>query len=113
VRPIFSSSLHFSLPPRTARMLFLTLVPTSQGDPSMNPDRISDYSRGTRQQDAYYDTSGWTASLDGKGLKRGAGGAGAVEDDGPRKKKPSAKEVEKFRQKKVDKKRAKLMDFLK
>ncbi|ORY73820.1 hypothetical protein BCR35DRAFT_306924 [Leucosporidium creatinivorum] len=79
-----------------------------QGDPSMNPDRISDYSRGTRQQEVFYDTAAWAASLEGKGLKRAGESA-----EGSRKKKPSAAEVAAFKKKKEDKKKAKLMDFLK
>lgn len=74
----------------------------------MNPDRISDYSRGNRQQEVFYDTTAWTASLEGKGLKRAGEGA-----EGSRKKKPSASEVAAFKKKKEDKKKAKLMDFLK
>lgn len=41
-----------------------------QGDPTMNPDRISEFKRGERQQEAYYDVSSWQSSLDGKGIKR-------------------------------------------
>lgn len=60
-----------------------------QGDPTMNPDRISDFKRAERQQEAYYDTAGWQGSLEGKGLKR----SGEDAEGGGRKKRPSAKEV--------------------
>jgi hypothetical protein len=60
-----------------------------QGDPTMNPDRISEFSRGERQQNAFYDTASWQTSLEGKGLKR----SGEEAEGGTRKKKPTAKEV--------------------
>lgn len=48
----------------------------------MTPDRISEYKRGERQQEAYYDTKGWMDSLEGKGLKRsGEGGEGQGEGE--------------------------------
>lgn len=107
----------------------------------MNPDRISEYSRGNRQQEAFYDTKSWQESLGGKGIKRsgeeieeGEGGEEVI-----RKKRPSAKEVvsylhygtdricfctdgsfflirsinqAQFKQNKVDKKRRNLTAFL-
>lgn len=61
----------------------------------MNPDRISEYSRGNRQQEAFYDTTAWQESLGGKGIKRS--GEEIEEGEGgeeiARKKRPSAKEV--------------------
>ena len=42
----------------------------TQGDPTMNPDRISEYSRGERQQEVFYNTQAWQASLEGKGAPR-------------------------------------------
>ncbi|SCV73909.1 BQ2448_6339 [Microbotryum intermedium] len=83
-----------------------------QGDPSMTPDRISDYSRSSRQQQAFYDTTAWTESLQGRGLYQGQ----QEEEDraqAGRKRKPSSKEVQAFKHKKEQKKRAKLMTFLK
>jgi hypothetical protein len=71
----------------------------------MNPDRISDYSRSTRQQEVFYDPNAWQASLDGRGLQRDVG-------DSQKKRKPSAKELEEFKTRKEAKKRKKLMDFL-
>lgn len=84
----------------------------------MNPDRISEFQRGQRQQEAFYDgasamgselperngaerltpcsrcsVQGWEQSLAGKGLKRGA----EDESTGERKR-PSAKQIEKFKQ---------------
>ncbi|SDA01433.1 BZ3500_MvSof-1268-A1-R1_Chr10-1g02661 [Microbotryum saponariae] len=82
-----------------------------QGDPSMVPDRISDYSRSSRQQQAFYDTNAWTESLQGRGLYQGQ--QDEVEEQGGRKRKPSSKEVQAFKDKKEQKKRAKLMTFLK
>ncbi|KAM0746178.1 hypothetical protein T439DRAFT_140063 [Meredithblackwellia eburnea MCA 4105] len=59
-----------------------------QADPSMNPDRISEYSRGERQQQVFYDTKGWQESLGGRGIKR------AADEDGlANKKKVSSKDV--------------------
>lgn len=58
-----------------------------QGDPSMTPDRISEFKRGERQQEAFYDTASWQESLGGKGLKR----SGTSESDKP--KKLTAKEL--------------------
>ncbi|KAI5481170.1 WW/Rsp5/WWP domain containing protein [Pseudohyphozyma bogoriensis] len=69
-----------------------------QGDPSMNPDRISDFSRAERQQNAYYDVGGWNESLEGRGIKRAG-----EETDGRKAKKPTAKQVEQWKQKKVEK----------
>lgn len=61
-----------------------------QGDPSMTPDRISEFKRGERQQEAFYDTASWQESLGGKGLKR----SGIGEADGTGKpKKLTAKEL--------------------
>ncbi|GAA6014278.1 hypothetical protein JCM10207_005406 [Rhodosporidiobolus poonsookiae] len=77
-----------------------------QGDPAMTPDRISDFQRGQRQQEAYYDVEGWEASLQGRGIKRGSP---AEADD---KKRPSSKQVEQFRRAKEDKKRKKLNAWL-
>ena len=99
---LFASPLHNSA--------FSSLVSYLQGDPSMNPDRISDYQRANRQQEVFYDTTAWTESLQGKGLKRSGGAEG---ENGARKKKATAAEVAAFKKKKEDKKRAKLMDFLK
>ncbi|GAA5866875.1 hypothetical protein JCM8547_003903 [Rhodosporidiobolus lusitaniae] len=79
-----------------------------QADPAMNPDRISDFSRGQRQQEAYYDVAGWEAQLGGRGLKRGA----ETDDDEAGKRRPSSKQVERFRQAKEDKKRKKLATWL-
>lgn len=72
----FSTSARFNS--RTGRF---------QGDPSMNPDRISDYNRSERQQEAFYDTKSWSESLGGRGLGKG------YDEDGKLKKKPSAKQV--------------------
>ena len=90
-----------------------------QADPSLNPDRISEFQRGQRQQEAYYDGAqslqtrccpcldsnplssvrGWESTLAGQGLKRSDDSA----PEGERKR-PSAKELERFRQaKEVDK----------
>lgn len=90
-----------------------------QADPALNPDRISDYQRGRRQQEAYYDgtldslrrpgsvgcsllvvtpriaVAGWEASLASRPPKRQHEDA---EDEDGKKKRPSAKQVEKFRQ---------------
>ncbi|GAA5982847.1 hypothetical protein JCM11641_004647 [Rhodosporidiobolus odoratus] len=76
-------------------------------DPVMNPDRISDFQRGHRQQEAYYDVTGWEASLAGRGLKRGS----EAETDQARKR-PSSKQIESFRKAKEDKKRKKLTSWL-
>jgi hypothetical protein len=56
-----------------------------QGDPSLNPDRISDYKRAERQQEAFYNKQAWDESLGGRGLRNS--------DDEKRNKRPSAKEV--------------------
>ncbi|KDE05296.1 hypothetical protein MVLG_04328 [Microbotryum lychnidis-dioicae p1A1 Lamole] len=82
-----------------------------QGDPSMVPDRISDYSRSSRQQQAFYDTNAWTESLQGRGIYQGQ--QDEVEEQGGKKRKLSSKEVQAFKDKKEQKKRAKLMTFLK
>lgn len=59
-----------------------------QGDPTMNPDRISEFKRGERQQGAYYDVDGWNESLAGRGIR------GADEDErGGKKRKVTAKDV--------------------
>ncbi|KAK4705249.1 hypothetical protein P7C70_g956, partial [Phenoliferia sp. Uapishka_3] len=71
-----------------------------QGDPSMNPDRISEYSRGERQQEVFYNTQAWQASLEGKGIKRAG-----EEAEGGKRKKVTAKDVERFKAKKLDKKK--------
>ncbi|BGP01725.1 WW/Rsp5/WWP domain containing protein [Rhodotorula toruloides] len=78
-------------------------------DPALNPDRISDYQRGRRQQEAYYDVAGWEASLASRPSKRQHEDA---EDEDGKKKRPSAKQVEKFRQAKEEKKRKKLTSWL-
>ncbi|BGP33748.1 hypothetical protein JCM10296v2_005552 [Rhodotorula toruloides] len=78
-------------------------------DPALNPDRISDYQRGRRQQEAYYDVAGWEASLASRPPKRQHEYA---EDEDGKKKRPSAKQVEKFRQAKEEKKRKKLTSWL-
>lgn len=69
----------------------------------MTPDRISDYQRGTRQQEVFYDTGAWTESLQGQGLKR----SGESNDGASRKKKASAAEVAAFKAKKEMKKKQK------
>lgn len=78
-----------------------------QADPSRNPDRISDFQRGQRQQEAYYDVRGWESTLAGQGLKRS-------DDSTPEgeRKRPSAKELERFRQAKENKKRRKIASWL-
>ncbi|BGP18124.1 hypothetical protein JCM10213_004225 [Rhodosporidiobolus nylandii] len=81
-----------------------------QADPAMNPDRISDFQRGQRQQEAYYDVAGWEQSLEGKGIKRAGVGSAAGEEGS--KKRPSSKEIERFRKNKEDKKRKKLATWL-
>ncbi|BGP26152.1 WW/Rsp5/WWP domain containing protein [Rhodotorula toruloides] len=78
-------------------------------DPALNPDRLSEYQRGRRQQEAYYDVAGWEASLASRPPKREH--EDAEQEDG-KKKRPSAKQVEKFRQAKEDKKRKKLASWL-
>ncbi|GAA5919635.1 hypothetical protein JCM6882_006884 [Rhodosporidiobolus microsporus] len=78
-----------------------------QGDPALNPDRISDFQRGHRQQEAYFDVEGWETSLNGQGLKR------KVEaSDDSAKKRPTTKQVDQFRRAKEDKKRKKLARWL-
>ncbi|GAA5907600.1 hypothetical protein JCM8208_000014 [Rhodotorula glutinis] len=86
-------------------------------DPSVNPDRVSQFQRGHRQQEAYYDVQGWEQQLAGRGLKRAGGepaaaaGAGAESDEAggeAAKRRPSAKQVDKFRRDKEEKKRKKL-----
>ncbi|GJN92851.1 hypothetical protein Rhopal_005889-T1 [Rhodotorula paludigena] len=79
-----------------------------QADPALTPDRIGEFQRGQRQQEAYYDVAGWEASLAGKGLKRGA----EETDEQGAKRRPSSKQVEKFRQAKEDKKRKKINAWL-
>ncbi|KAL8287336.1 hypothetical protein RQP46_003788 [Phenoliferia psychrophenolica] len=71
-----------------------------QGDPTMNPDRISEYSRGERQQEVFYNTQAWQASLEGKGIKRAG-----EEAEGGKRKRVTAKDVERFKAKKLDKKK--------
>ncbi|GAA5841322.1 hypothetical protein JCM3766R1_005028 [Sporobolomyces carnicolor] len=78
-----------------------------QVDPKFTPDRISDYQRSHRQQEAYYDVKGWEQQLEGKGLKR----AGDEEAEGSRKR-PSSRQVEKFKQQKQEKKKKKLTSWL-
>ncbi|BGP50014.1 hypothetical protein JCM10450v2_005922 [Rhodotorula kratochvilovae] len=77
-------------------------------DPGLNPDRISQFQRGQRQQEAYYDVTGWEQQLAGRGIKR----AGEPEEGDEGKKRPSAKQVEKFRQQKEEKRRKKLNAWL-
>ncbi|GAA6038027.1 hypothetical protein JCM8097_007506 [Rhodosporidiobolus ruineniae] len=79
-----------------------------QADPAMNPDRISDFQRGHRQQEAYFDVTGWEQQLQGRGIKRGPETEG---DDGG-KKRPSTKQVDQFRKAKEEKKRKKLNAWL-
>ena len=73
----------------------------------MNPDRISEYNRGLRQQEVFYNVDHWTESLQGKGIKRSA-----ETESGP-KKKPTAKQVEAFKLRKEMRKKAKLLDSMK
>ncbi|GAA5940485.1 WW domain-containing protein [Sporobolomyces koalae] len=77
----------------------------------LTPDRISDYQRSNRQQEAYYDVKGWEQQLDGKGLKRSATDSNAL-DASETRKRPSSKQVEKFKQQKQDKKKKKLTSWL-
>ncbi|GAA6016225.1 hypothetical protein JCM11491_003774 [Sporobolomyces phaffii] len=79
-----------------------------QVDQKLTPDRISDYQRGHRQQEAYYDVKGWEQQLEGKGIKR----AGEETDEDGARKRPSAKQVEKFKQQKQEKKKKKLTSWL-
>ncbi|GAA5913805.1 WW domain-containing protein [Sporobolomyces salmoneus] len=81
-----------------------------QVDPKFTPDRISDYQRSHRQQEAYYDVKGWEQQLEGKGLKR-TGEDETGEAEGARKR-PSSKQVEKFKQQKQEKKKKKLTSWL-
>ncbi|GAA6064318.1 hypothetical protein JCM10212_006005 [Sporobolomyces blumeae] len=78
----------------------------------LNPDRISDYQRGQRQQEAYYDVKGWEAQLEGKGIKRPGGPSDEIEGEGATRKRPSSKQVEQFRKQKEEKKRKKLTSWL-
>ncbi|GAA5988363.1 hypothetical protein JCM5350_004414 [Sporobolomyces pararoseus] len=80
-----------------------------QVDSKLTPDRISDYQRSHRQQEAYYDVKGWEQQLEGKGLKRG--GDESENAEGSRKR-PSSKQVEKFKQQKQEKKKKKLTSWL-
>ncbi|GAA5967291.1 hypothetical protein JCM3765_005592 [Sporobolomyces pararoseus] len=80
-----------------------------QVDPKFTPDRISDYQRSHRQQEAYYDVKGWEQQLEGKGLKRA--GEETEDAEGSRKR-PSSKQVEKFKQQKQEKKKKKLTSWL-
>ena len=66
-----------------------------QGDPTMNPDRVSEFKRGERQQEAFYDTNSWTESLGGKGLRaaRGIGSQTNEEGVATKTKRPTAKQV--------------------
>lgn len=108
----------------------------AQADPSLNPDRISQFQRGQRQQEAYYDgawpltlplspaasadksevmqpaVQGWEQQLAGRGLKRAGAGEPAQDDAEGAKRRPSAKQVDKFRQQKEEKKRKKLTSWL-
>ncbi|GAA6054525.1 hypothetical protein JCM3770_005829 [Rhodotorula araucariae] len=77
-------------------------------DPGLTPDRISQFQRGQRQQEAYYDVQGWEQQLAGRGIKR----AGEPDEADDAKKRPSAKQVEKFRQQKEEKRRKKLNAWL-
>ncbi|GAA5977444.1 hypothetical protein JCM10908_004981 [Rhodotorula pacifica] len=78
-----------------------------QADPSLKPDRISEFQRGQRQQEAYYDVRGWENALGGQGIGRADGTSTEQE-----RKRPSAKELERFRQAKEDKKRRKVSSWL-
>ncbi|GAA5934638.1 hypothetical protein JCM1841_001790 [Sporobolomyces salmonicolor] len=82
-----------------------------QVDPSMNPDRISDFQRSNRQQEAYFDVTGWQTQLQGQGIKRSAEG-GDGEGGSATKKRPSSKQIEQFRKSKEEKKRKKLTSWL-
>lgn len=66
-----------------------------QGDPTINPDRVSEFKRGERQQEAFYDTNSWTESLGGKGLRAARGIGGSTNEEGvqTKQKRPSAKQV--------------------
>lgn len=75
----------------------------------MNPDHISEYSRGMRQQSHYYNPETWTASLNGQGIKRAANTA---DEEGGTTKRPSAKQIQAWNEAKQKKKRAKLMQFV-
>jgi len=66
-----------------------------QVDPKFTPDRISDFQRGHRQQEVYYDVKGWEHQLEGKGLKRSA-----EESEEGNSKRTTAKQVERFRKQK-------------
>lgn len=66
-----------------------------QGDPTMNPDRVSEFKRGERQQEAFYDTNSWTESLGGKGLRAARGIGDQTNEEGvqTKAKRPTAKQV--------------------
>ncbi|GAA5841949.1 hypothetical protein JCM5353_004218 [Sporobolomyces roseus] len=78
-----------------------------QVDPKFTPDRISDFQRGHRQQEVYYDVKGWEHQLEGKGLKRSA-----EESEEGNSKRTTAKQVERFRKQKEEKKKKKLTAWL-
>lgn len=61
----------------------------------MTPDRISEFKRGERQQEVFYDTNSWTESLGGKGLRAARGLGGSTNEEGvqTKAKRPSAKQV--------------------
>lgn len=55
---------------------------------------------------------GWEQQLAGRGLKRAGAGEPAQDDAEGAKRRPSAKQVDKFRQQKEEKKRKKLTSWL-
>ncbi|KAM0790205.1 hypothetical protein ACM66B_005520 [Microbotryomycetes sp. NB124-2] len=83
-----------------------------QADATANPDRVSEYNRGMRQQQAFYNVDSWTDSLQGRGLRLRADDDNNVAE-GSKRKKPSSKEVQAFKQRKEAKKRAKLIASMK
>ncbi|KAK4049867.1 hypothetical protein OIV83_003923 [Microbotryomycetes sp. JL201] len=81
-----------------------------QADATANPDRVSEYNRGVRQQQAFYNVDSWTEGLQGRGLRLRDSDA---ESEATNRKKPSSKEVQAFKQRKEAKKRAKLLASMK
>lgn len=77
-----------------------------QGDPTMNPDRVSDVERAKRQNQFYFDYTNWEKTLGAQqeeaNRKRAAGEL--VPEDEAKRRKPSAKEMAAIRERNKAKK---------
>lgn len=84
-----------------------------EGDPSRNPDRVSDVQRAKRQNQFYFDYDGWQATLaqqqEQANLKRAAG---EFDDDSAKRLRPSKKEMDAIKARNKEKKDKKQKGWL-